>query len=50
MEPIVAIGVLTITSVAIVVIVTNDTTVIGVIDDFLLLPVMKLWWDAACAL
>ncbi|MCH5190227.1 MAG: hypothetical protein J1F37_06665 [Oscillospiraceae bacterium] len=50
MEPIVAIGVLTITSVAIVVIVTNDTTVIGVIDDFLLLPVMKLWWDAECAL
>ena len=36
---------ISVVSIAIVYLAVNDTTIIGVIDDILVAPAVKLWWD-----
>ena len=38
------------TSLAILYILVNNTTVVGVADDFMLVPTIKIWWDYASIL
>ncbi len=45
----VAAGVLVVASAAMIVIIADDSTGVGIANDVLIGPVAKIWWDAAAA-